>query len=88
MFQKRGSNYIPKHGAHPRRAGRSLRELLAPASWVKRQHENIFKKFIAMVLAFALAFGTVPITAAASPMAVTFVSVMYEATGGIAPLTG
>ena len=35
---------------------------------------NKFKKFIAMLLAFALVFGTVPITAAGSPMEVTFVS--------------
>ena len=33
-----------------------------------------FKKFTAMLLAFALAFGTVPITAAASPMELTFIS--------------
>jgi len=36
--------------------------------------KNKFKKMLALLLAFALVFGTIPITAVASPMEVTFVS--------------
>jgi len=59
--------------------------------------KNRIKKVMAVVLAFALVLGTVPITATASPMEVTFVPGGYVAdvqaaspmvyTAGIAPLS-